>query len=178
MRSRMRLSPLTKMFSMLSMNRSISFLSLSLPSASVNMSAMPDLRLIHSSPCLLRLSISCGSELLPIVLTSLYLPLSFLTTTTLVEPDLFFFCWTNITCNLFAKILKKSIGTPISGASTKVFCSLQANYNFKVFFVTKSGGLYTQGKQNLYVNIGLGETVLRPRIGAKPEITVLTLKRK
>lgn len=39
-------------------------------------------------------------------------------------------------------------------------------------------GLYTQGKQNLYVNIGLGETVLRPRIGAKPEITVLTLKRK
>ncbi|MBR5921550.1 MAG: hypothetical protein IKZ56_10370, partial [Bacteroidales bacterium] len=82
------------------------------------------------------------SELLPIVLTSLYLPLSFLTTTTLVEPDLFFFCRTNITCNLFAKILKKGIGTPISGASTKVFYSLQADYKFKDFFVTKSGAGY------------------------------------
>lgn len=46
------------------------------------------------------------------------------------------------------------------------------------FMYKEYRGLYTQGKQNLYVNIGLGETVLRPRIGAKPEITVLTLKRK
>ncbi|MBQ4442126.1 MAG: hypothetical protein II899_08510, partial [Bacteroidales bacterium] len=42
--------------------------------------------------------------------------------------------------DLFAKILKKSIGTPILGASTKVFYSLQADYKFKDFFVTKSGG--------------------------------------
>lgn len=39
-------------------------------------------------------------------------------------------------------------------------------------------GLYAEGEQNLYVNIGLGETVLRPRVGAKPEITVLNLKSK
>ena len=40
------------------------------------------------------------------------------------------------------------------------------------------GGLYTKGKQNLYVNIGLGEVALPMRIGAVPEITLITLKRK
>lgn len=37
-------------------------------------------------------------------------------------------------------------------------------------------GLYTEGKQHLYVNIGLGGT-LPWRIGATPEITLITLKR-
>lgn len=37
-------------------------------------------------------------------------------------------------------------------------------------------GLYTEGKQHLYVNIGLGETMFPFRVGAKPEITVITLK--
>lgn len=38
-------------------------------------------------------------------------------------------------------------------------------------------GLYSEGNQHLYVNIGLGGT-LPWRIGATPEITLITLKRK
>ena len=38
-------------------------------------------------------------------------------------------------------------------------------------------GLYTQDGQNLYVNIGLGETIFPARIGAVPEITLITLKK-
>ena len=38
-------------------------------------------------------------------------------------------------------------------------------------------GLYREGNQSLYVNIGLGETMFPFRIGAAPEITVITLKR-
>ncbi len=37
------------------------------------------------------------------------------------------------------------------------------------------GGLYTQGKQHLYVNIGLGCVMMPARIGATPEITLITL---
>ncbi|MBR4999712.1 MAG: metallophosphoesterase [Rikenellaceae bacterium] len=39
-------------------------------------------------------------------------------------------------------------------------------------------GLYTEGEQALYVNIGLGETFFTARIGAVPEITVLNLTKK
>ena len=38
-------------------------------------------------------------------------------------------------------------------------------------------GLYTENSQHLYVNIGLGETIFPARIGAVPEITLITLKR-
>lgn len=38
-------------------------------------------------------------------------------------------------------------------------------------------GLYASGKQYLYVNIGLGETMFPARIGTAPEITVITLRR-
>lgn len=37
-------------------------------------------------------------------------------------------------------------------------------------------GLYKEGTQQLYVNIGLGETMFPFRVGATPEITVLTLR--
>ena len=37
-------------------------------------------------------------------------------------------------------------------------------------------GLYKEGKQYLYVNIGLGETFLPSRIGTPPEITLITLR--
>ena len=37
-------------------------------------------------------------------------------------------------------------------------------------------GLYTEGRQSLYVNKGLGETIFPARIGARPEITLITLK--
>ena len=39
-------------------------------------------------------------------------------------------------------------------------------------------GLYEKGGQYLYVNIGLGETAFPARIGAAPEITLITLRRK
>lgn len=38
-------------------------------------------------------------------------------------------------------------------------------------------GLYHENHQKLYVNIGLGETIFPLRIGARPEITVLVLRK-
>lgn len=38
------------------------------------------------------------------------------------------------------------------------------------------GGLYEEKRQQLYVNIGLGEVGIPSRIGATPEITLITLK--
>lgn len=40
------------------------------------------------------------------------------------------------------------------------------------------GGTYTHDSQKLYVNIGLGEVAIPMRLGATPEITLITLKRK
>ena len=40
------------------------------------------------------------------------------------------------------------------------------------------GGLYTEGGQALYVNIGLGMVAMPMRIGATPEITLITLRAK
>ena len=39
-------------------------------------------------------------------------------------------------------------------------------------------GLYNEGKQHLYVNVGLGQTAVNARFGAAPEITLITLKHK
>ena len=39
------------------------------------------------------------------------------------------------------------------------------------------GGLYTEGKQKLYVNIGIGYIAFPGRVGTPPEITVIELKR-
>lgn len=40
------------------------------------------------------------------------------------------------------------------------------------------GGLYNEGEQYLYVNIGIGCTMTPTRLGATPEITLITLKKK
>lgn len=45
------------------------------------------------------------------------------------------------------------------------------------FIYNEYDGLYTEGNQQLYVNIGLGGT-MPMRIGATPEITVLNLEKK
>ena len=42
----------------------------------------------------------------------------------------------------------------------------------------QSKGLYSIADQHLYVNIGLGETIFPARIGAAPEITLITLDKK
>lgn len=39
-------------------------------------------------------------------------------------------------------------------------------------------GLYNEGNQHLYVNVGLGQTAVNARFGAAPEITLITLKHK
>lgn len=39
-------------------------------------------------------------------------------------------------------------------------------------------GLYSSKGQYLYVNTGLGETIFPARIGARPEITLIILKKK
>ncbi len=39
------------------------------------------------------------------------------------------------------------------------------------------GGLYSEGDQKLYVNIGIGEVALPMRLGAVPEITLMILKK-
>ena len=44
-------------------------------------------------------------------------------------------------------------------------------------FYKQSKGLYRKGKQCLYINIGLGETIFPARIGAMPEITRIILKK-
>lgn len=39
-------------------------------------------------------------------------------------------------------------------------------------------GLYADGGQMLYVNIGLGETIFPARTGTRPEITLITLEKQ
>ncbi|MCI6804083.1 MAG: metallophosphoesterase, partial [Prevotella sp.] len=43
------------------------------------------------------------------------------------------------------------------------------------FIYKEYDGLYTEGNQHLYINIGLGGT-MPMRIGATPEITLITLR--
>lgn len=45
------------------------------------------------------------------------------------------------------------------------------------YFYKRYRGLYSEGGRQLYVNIGLGETGIRARIGTTPEVTLLTLRR-
>ena len=76
---------------------------------------------------------------------------------------------------------KTDIDLTLSGHTHAMQLSLfgwtPSKYMFKEY-----RGLYSEdagkGIQTLYVNIGLGETGFLARIGARPEITLLTLRRK
>ena len=46
------------------------------------------------------------------------------------------------------------------------------------FIYTENDGLYQEGEQMLYVNIGLGHLLYPMRLGAWPEITLLTLRKR
>lgn len=71
---------------------------------------------------------------------------------------------------------KTDIPLTLSGHTHAMQCRLWSLAPSRLFF-RRSDGAYREGKQQLYVNIGLGE--LMPfRIGATPEITVITLRRK
>ena len=56
---------------------------------------------------------------------------------------------------------------------TKIF-----GFSPAVWVYPEYEGLYSEGKQMLYVNIGLGHLMYPLRLGAWPEITLLTLKRE
>ena len=56
---------------------------------------------------------------------------------------------------------------------TKIF-----GFSPAVWVYPEYEGLYTEGRQMLYVNIGLGHLMYPLRLGAWPEITLLTLKRE
>lgn len=56
---------------------------------------------------------------------------------------------------------------------TKIF-----GFSPAVWVYPEYEGLYREGKQMLYVNIGLGHLMYPLRLGAWPEITLLTLKRE
>lgn len=56
---------------------------------------------------------------------------------------------------------------------TKIF-----GFSPAVWVYPEYEGLYTEGKQMLYVNIGLGHLMYPLRLGAWPEITLLILKRE
>ena len=73
------------------------------------------------------------------------------------------------------EILGKDYPLTLSGHTHAMQFSLlgwcPSRYIFKQY-----RGLYTEGQQHLYVNIGLGETILPFRIGTRPEITQITLR--
>lgn len=74
------------------------------------------------------------------------------------------------------EVVGKDIPLTLSGHTHAIQFSLcgwcPSRYLFKQY-----RGLYTEGGQDLYVNIGLGETIFPARIGARPEITMITLSR-
>ena len=74
-----------------------------------------------------------------------------------------------------AEILSKDYPLTLSGHTHAMQFSLlgwcPSRYIYKQY-----RGLYSEGQQHLYVNIGLGETILPFRIGTPPEITLITLR--
>lgn len=74
-----------------------------------------------------------------------------------------------------AEILGKDYPLTLSGHTHAMQFSLlgwcPSRYIFKQY-----RGLYSEGQQHLYVNIGLGETIFPFRIGTRPEITLITLR--
>lgn len=75
------------------------------------------------------------------------------------------------------EVIGKDIPLMLSGHTHAIQFSLlgwsPSRYLFKQY-----RGLYSEDGQSLYVNIGLGETIFPARIGARPEITLITLNGK
>lgn len=70
---------------------------------------------------------------------------------------------------------KTNIDLTLSG-HTHAMQSTLFGWSIISFIYKEYMGLYKEGNKFLYVNIGLGETMFPFRVGAKPEITVITLK--
>ena len=76
-----------------------------------------------------------------------------------------------------ARIVGQDYPLTLSGHTHAIQVSLLGWCPSKYFF-KEYRGLYANGRQYLYVNPGLGETIFPARIGVMPEITLITLKRK
>ena len=74
-----------------------------------------------------------------------------------------------------AEIIGKDYPLTLSGHTHAMQVSLFGWSPSSLIF-KQHKGLYTEGNQNIYVNKGLGETIFPARIGAIPEITLITLK--
>ena len=70
---------------------------------------------------------------------------------------------------------KKDIDLTLSGHTHSMQYSL-FGWSIISHVYKEYNGLYRENEQYLYVNIGLGETMFPVRIGARPEITLITLK--
>lgn len=73
------------------------------------------------------------------------------------------------------EVLGKDYPLTLSGHTHAMQLSLLGWSPSRLIF-NQDRGLYTKGHQHLYVNIGLGETIFPARFGARPEITLITLK--
>ena len=73
------------------------------------------------------------------------------------------------------EILGKNYPLTLSGHTHAMQVSL-FGWSPSGLIFNQDKGLYTKGRQHLYVNIGLGETIFPARIFANPEITLITLK--
>jgi len=71
--------------------------------------------------------------------------------------------------------LKSDIDLTLSGHTHGAQFSI-FGLSFSYFRYKEWGGLYIEGNQGLYVNVGVGNVGLPFRYGAFPEITVITLK--
>lgn len=78
-------------------------------------------------------------------------------------------CW-------LAKVVGKDIALTLSGHTHAAQVSLLGWSPSRLLF-KQYRGLYHEGKQYLYINVGLGETIFPARIGCPPEITLITLRK-
>jgi predicted MPP superfamily phosphohydrolase len=69
-----------------------------------------------------------------------------------------------------------SVQLTLSGHTHDMQISL-FGFSVSKFIYPEHRGLYLEGNRGLYVNIGLGYVLFPMRLGAWPEITVLTLKK-
>lgn len=76
-----------------------------------------------------------------------------------------------------SEILGKDYPLTLSGHTHAMQLSLLGWTPGSLMF-RQSRGAYSEGAQHLYVNIGLGETIIPCRIGARPEITLITLRKQ
>lgn len=77
------------------------------------------------------------------------------------------------------KVLKDTDIQLMLAGHTHAMQLLVAGYSPAMHLYPEWAGMYMEGNQGLYVNIGLGSSGIFPyRFGAWPEITVITLRRK